>query len=383
MFRYLPLMVKNALRNRRRSILTICSVGASLCLLGLLMAIFYAFYLSEPSAEQARRVVTRNRISLANPLPVSYKDKIATIPGVQDVMVMQWFGGVYKDPQNFFARMGVDSKRLLEIYPEYKISAEERKAFENERTACIIGKDTATKFNLKVGDRMTLQGDIFPIDLELTIRGIYDYLPDNESLYFHVEYLWESLPVGQRDFAGTFAILADKPENVTAISKAVDDMFRNAPQQTRTESERAFQLGFVAFLGDVKTFLAIIAGAVTFTMLLVTANTMAMSVRERIREVGVLKTLGFTNGSILGMILGEATVLSILGGMFGWLLAAGLAYGVRQGPAFFAELKTLTIPTTAGLLLLAVAAVIGLASSFIPAWGASRTNILDALRYNG
>lgn len=383
MIRYLPLILKNGLRNRRRSILTICSVAASLCLLGVLMAIYHAFYFGQATPEQALRLVTRNRISLATVMPISYRQKILQVPGVREAMVMQWFGGVYKDPKNIFARFAIEPSRLFTLYPEYKTSEEEKKAFLRERSACMIGRAIADKYNIKLGDRVTLVGDIFPVTLELTTRAIYDAPENNASLYFNLDYLFESLSAGRRDFAGTFNILADSPDSVPRIAKEIDDQYRNAPIQTRTESEQAFQLGFISFLGNVKMFLLSICGAVTFTILLVSANTMAMSVRERVREVGVLKTLGFTNSSILGIILGEAAFLSLIGGVIGCLMASGLTYLVRQAPAFIIQLKTLTLEPSVAALILVVGVFIGVASSFIPAWNASRTPILDSLRYSG
>jgi putative ABC transport system permease protein len=383
MLRYLPLMVKNALRNRRRSVLTICSVAASLCLLGVLMAIYSAFFLTEPTPLQALRLVTRNRISLANIMPVSYRQKISQVPGVREVTIMQWFGGVYEDPKNMFARMAVEPERFFTVYPEYELPEDQKKAFMQERSACIIGREIATKYNLKVGDRMTLKGDIFPVTMDFIVRGIYDYAPAQENMFFHLQYLFESLPSGRRDFAGMFVVLADSPESAQRVAPAIDDTFRNSPTQTKTESEKAFQLGFISFLGNIKVLLMSICGAVTFTVLLVSANTMAMSVRERIREVGVLKTLGYTNGAVLGIILGEAAVLSLIGGLFGWLLASGLTAVMRQAPAFIAQLKTLTIQPAVGAVLLLIAVLIGVASAFVPAWHASRTNIIDSLRYTG
>lgn len=383
MLRYFPLIAKNAMRNRRRSILTICSVGASLCLLGVLMAIYHAFFFTPPTPEQARRLVTRNRISLANAMPVAYRDKIATINGVRGVMVMQWFGGVYKEPQNMFARFGTEPERFFTIMPEINVPPDQQKAFIADRTGCVIGKDIATKYNLKVGDRMTLVGDIFPVTLDFTVRGIFDFSEANDVMYFNVQYLFESLSAKRRDFAGTFTILMDSPDDAGRIANAVDDMFRNAPDQTRTESEKAFQLGFISMMGNVKMFLLSICAAVTFTIILVSANTMAMSVRERIREVGVLKTLGFTQGEILGIVLGEAAFLSFIGGLLGYSLAVLLTLVIRQAPAFFAELKTLTIVPPVAAALLAIAVFIGLVSSIIPAWNASRTNIIDSLRYSG
>jgi putative ABC transport system permease protein len=371
------------MRNRRRSILTICSVGASLCLLGVLMAIYHAFFFTPPTPEQERRIMTRHRISLANVMPMAYREKIARIPGVQEVTVSQWFGGVYKDPKNMFGRMATEPERFASMFPEYKLTPEERKAFVSDRTACIIGKDTATKYNLKHGDRMTLVGDIFPVTMEFTVRGIFDYPADNDSMYFNIQYLFESLSSRRRDFAGLFVVLIDDPANAPRISQAIDDTFRNASDQTRSETEKAFQLGFVSMLGNIKMFLLSICAAVTFTVILVSANTMAMSVRERIREVGVLKTLGFTQGEILGIVLGEAAVLSLIGGVLGYLLAFALTGVIRQAPAFFAEFKTLTIVPPVAALLLVVAVLIGLIASFIPAWNASRTNIIDSLRYSG
>lgn len=381
MFRHVPLMVRNAVRNRRRSVLTVCSVAASLCLLGVMMALYYAFFLTPPTKEQALRVVTRNRISITNVMPMSYRQKIAAVPGVRAVTVMQWFGGVYKDPKNIFARMAIEPEHFEQVYPEYKIIAGSAEDFKKERTACLIGKDLATKYNLKIGDRMTLVGDIFPVTMEFVVRGIYEFPTDNESMFFNLQYLFESIT--ERDFAGLFVMLADSPDQITRISKDIDEMFRNAPVQTRTESEKAFQVGFLSFLGNVKAFLMSICAAVTFTILLVTANTMAMSVRERIREVGILKTLGYTNGDILSIVLGEAAVLSLLGGIVGCLLAQLLTGVIRQMPGFVGEFKTLTILPPVAAMLLLTSVIIGLTSSFIPAWNASRTNILDSLRFTG
>lgn len=383
MFRHLQLIFRNAIRNRRRSFLTICSVAASLCLLGVMIALYQAMFLAPPTKEQALRIITRNRVSLTNPMPAAYRHKISQIPGVRAVTISQWFGGVYKDPKYFFARIALEPEYFEQVYPEYKIIEGSIEDFKKERVACILGKDSARKFNLKVGDRMALIGDIFTINPEFTIRAIYDVPADNESMFFNIQYLFDSIPRGQRDQAGWFTLQADSPDSVPRISQAVDDMFRNSPVQTRTESEKAFQVGFLSFFGDVKSFLMSICAAVTFTMLLVTGNTMAMSVRERVREIGVLKTLGYTNGTILGIILGEAAVLSLIGGALGCLMAQGITYIFHSMPAFIAEFKTLTIIPPVAALLLVVAVLIGLVGSLMPAWQASRTGIIDALRYTG
>ena len=382
MFRHLPLILKNSWRNRRRTLLTILSVGVSLCLLGILMAIYHAFYFSEPNASQALRLVTRNKVSLAFPMPQSYREKIRQIPGVQEVGISQWFGGVYIDrrPEHMFARFAVEPDKIFTIHGEMTIPEDQKKVFQQERTACIAGRPLAEKYNWHLGERITLQGDIFPVTLELTLRGVFDHADNPEVLYFSREYLEESLPLGRRGNAGTFNILARSTEDVPRIEKAVDEQFSNSPVQTKTETESAFSLSFVAFLGNIKAFLLSVCAAVTFTIVLVSANTIAMSVRERVREVGVLKTLGYTRGAILGIILGEAVTISLVGGVLGVGLATVLAGVVRHAPAFILQLRMLTIGLPVAALCLLVAALIGLVSAFVPAFQASRISIMEALR---
>ena len=383
MLRHLPLIFKNSVRNRRRSILTILSIAASLCLLGVLAAIYFVFYHSEPTADQALRLIVRNRISLANPLPISYMAQIKQVPGVREAMIFQWFGGTYKDNRdtaNFFARFGVEAEKLTTVYPEYRLPAEERQAFLSERTACLVGRKTASRLGFKVGDKIQLKGDIFPVNLDLTVRGIYDSEKDNENLLFHFEYLNEAIPRGRRDQVANFVIRMERPEDAASIANKVDDMFRNATNQTKTETEEAFTLSFLAFLGNVKAFLLAICGAVTFTILLVSGNTMAMSVRERVREVGILKTLGFTPGTILFLLVGEAVAIALAGGALGLLLAYGICRVMREAPSTFADFSAITLPPPIVALCLAVSALIGVVSSMVPAWSASRRSILDALR---
>ena len=383
MVRYLPLVFKNSLRNRRRSLLTIFSIAASLCLLGVLMAMYHAFYLSEPSADSALRLITRNRISLANPMPASYKERIAQVPGVREVMIIQWFGGIYKDSdfKNFFARFAVEPAKVFTIYPEYRVPAEQKKAFQGERTACMVGRPLAERYGWKIGDRVTIIGDIFPVNLELTVRAIYDAARDNESMMFHYEYLRESVSAGRQDQVGTFAVLAQNPEVVPSISATVDEIFRNSPEQTKTETEKAFELSFLGYLGNVKLFLLGISGAITFTLLLVSGNTMAMSVRERVREIGILKTLGFTAGNILGIILSEAIIIAVIGAALGLLISQGICAFIRQGPITFVDLKALYLPTPVIGIGLLLAVFIGISSSIVPAWNAARRPIVDCLKF--
>lgn len=383
MARHLPLILKNCWRNRRRTLLTVASIGVSLCLLGVLMAIYHAFYFSDPPPGSALRLVTRNKVSLAFPMPQSYRDKIKQISGVREAGISQWFGGKYIDdkPEHMFARFAVEPDRIFAIRPEISMTDEERKAFQQERTACIASKSLADKFNWKPGDRITIMGDIFPVNLELTLRGVFDDPRESDILYFQRDYLEESLPLERRGNAGTINILANTTDDVPRIEKAVDAAFENSTVQTKTETESAFSLSFVAFLGNIKLFLLSVCGAVTFTILLVSANTIAMSVRERVGEVGVLKTLGYTRGTILGIILGESVAISLVGGVLGLGMAILLAIAVRHAPvSFLQQLKTLTVVPSVGLLCLGVAAFIGLASAFVPAYQASRISITQALR---
>jgi putative ABC transport system permease protein len=201
MFRYLPLILKNCWRNRRRTVLTVASIGVSMCLLGVMMSMYHAFYLSEPAADEALRLVVRNRVSLTVPIPLSYMTRIKQIPGVREAMIGNWFGGTYKDnrdPKNMFARFAIEPEKLFRVYGELRLPDDEKKAFLQDRTACIIGRDIANAHNLKVGDRLPLIGDIYPGTWEFTIRGIFDWPRASDVMYFNKEYVEQSLPERRR-----------------------------------------------------------------------------------------------------------------------------------------------------------------------------------------
>ena len=384
--RYIPLAFKNTLRNRRRSALTVSSIAVSLCLLGVLISIYHALFLGQQSPGQALRLVVRHRVSLAQPIPISYEEKVRHVPGVQEVSVWNWFGGTYKDTdqRNFFARMGVEPKPFLRIRTQMKMPEDQRRAFLTDRTGCVISQDLSNKLNIKLGDRVTLVGDIYPVTLDLKVVGIFEDPDAIQTLFFNYDYLRDALPIGRRNYISVIAVLADSPEDVPRIAKAVDAMFENSATPTKTESEQQFALSFVSFLGNIKFFLLSICAAVTFTILLVSGNTMAMSVRERIKEVGVLKTLGFTNGAVLGIIVGEALFIALIGGIIGLLLAMVLTAGVtKSGAGAMLQVNSLSITWFTAIVCLAIALLIGLISSFVPAWNAARTNILDSLRYTG
>jgi putative ABC transport system permease protein len=368
-------------------VLTISSIAVSLCLLGILIAMYHALFYGEESPGQALRLVVRHRVSLTQSLPFAYEAKIRQVPGVKEITVWNWFGGTYKDARdmnNFFARFGVEPKAFLTERVELSMPEDQRRAFVTDRTGCVASRDLAGKFNLKIGDRINLIGDIYPINLDLKVVGIFDDPDARTSLFFNWEYVRNALPLGRRDNIGTFAVLADSPNDVPQIAKAVDEMFANSAYPTKTESEGQFALSFVAFLGNIKLFLMAICAAVTFTILLVSGNTMAMSVRERITEVGVLKTLGFNNDTILGIIIGEAVSIAMIGGVIGLVFASLLTLVVRAFAGnFMPQLHNLRMDPLTALIALGIALLIGVVSSFIPAWNAARTNILDSLRYAG
>ena len=383
MGRFISLILKNGWRNHRRTTLTVLSLGVSLCLLGVVMAMYQAFYYSKPNEFQALRLVTRNRVSLTLPLPMFYEQKIERIPGVRSVMVTQWFGGTYKDARNqnnFFARIAVEPEKVFTVYGETKMPEDQKRAFLQDRTGCIIGKNLAARLGLKVGDRITFQGDIYPVNLDLTIRGIFEIPQDDSVVDFHWKYLEESIPLARRSTIGSFTILTESTEVAPRVAQAIDEMFRNSTVQTKTESELQFDLSFLSFLGNVKVFLLGICAAVTFSILLVSANTMAMSVRERAREVGILKTIGFTTNQILGIILSEAVLIAEAGAVLGRVLAALLCWGVQKAVPMAQGLAIQPPVIAIGLVL---AAAIGLASSFFPALGAAKTSIVEAIRDSG
>ena len=329
-------------------------------------------------------MICRHRVSLTQVLPASHQQKIQAVPGVAVVSAWTWFQGVYKDPKDFFARFGVDADRIFDIRKDWSLPPDQLAAFKRSRTACVIGQSIATKYELKVGDRMTIRGDIYPVTLELTVAGIFQHAPNNgDCLLFHREYLTELLPATSktRDSVGTYAILADSAADVPRVSRAIDAMFDNSPYPTRTESEKEFGRSFLAFLGNIKLFLALICGAVTFTILLVSANTVAMAVRERTREMAILRTLGFAPAEILQLVLAESMLISVLGGAIGigvgYLLAKGL---VAAGAGGFGLQG---LKWQAAGIVLAIAAMIGALAALVPAVAASRRNVVESLRFTG
>jgi len=375
-------VTKNAFRNKRRSILTVISIAGSLLLLTFMMTLWRAFALDDGSAESAQRLVVRHRVSLTFTLPGFYREKIRAVPGVVAVVPLSWFQGVYKDqkPENFFPRFGTDPDEFFKVYRDMSMPEDQIKAWQRDRQGAIVDDTLAKKYGWKLGDRIFIQGNIYPVNLELNVRGIFHSVPDNKSIYFNAKYVEEAVPFFKGQ-AGTFSILADTPANVSKIASTIDDMFRNSPQPTKAESEKAFGLEFVAMMGNVKAFILSICSAVVFATLLVSANTMAMSIRERTREVAVLKTLGFTKRGVLGLFVSEAVALSLAGGFIGASLGGLLvvAFSRVMQVTFFPLKMTPAIWASA----LLASALVGFVSSALPSYTASKVNIVDGLRHIG
>ncbi|MGA8150573.1 MAG: FtsX-like permease family protein [Terriglobales bacterium] len=377
-------VTKNAFRNKRRSILTLLSIGFSLLLLTAMMTIWHAFYNTEGSAESAQRLIVRHKVSLAHFMPISYRERIRSIPGVKNVVNETWFGGQYKDdkPENFFAQFGTDPNEIFDVQRDFQIPPDQLEAWKKDRAGCVVDAELANKHGWKIGDRVNIKGTIFPLNLELTIRGIFTAPAATSTLYFNNIYIDEGYS-RVKGFVGFFGVLADSPQAVPVVAKTIDAQFRNSDWPTKSESEKAFNLDWIAMMGNVKAFILSICAAVVFATLLVSANTMAMSIRERTREVAVLKTLGFTRGAVLGLFMSESISLAALGGLLGALAASGLIFLMAhssQGGFLFTNLKT---SGSTMLLAVLVGAAVGLVSSFIPAYNASRGNIVEGLRHIG
>src|SRR5271154_5024974 len=353
-------VVRNAFRNKRRSLLTMISISFSLLLLTLMMSIWRTFYIDQGPPNAAKTIITRDRVSLAFFLPGYYRDKIRSVPGVVAVAPMTWFGGRYKDdrPENFFAQLATDPDEYLKVASDKIIPPDQVLAWQRDRAGALVDVTLANKYAWKIGDKITLLGTIFPVNPELTIRGIYHRDPPQNALYFNAKYLEEAIPwfKGQ---AGFYSTQVAQAGDVARVSGVIDDMFHNSPEQTKSESEKAFQLSFVATLGNVKAFILGICGAVVFTILLVSANTMAMSVRSRTREVAGLKTLGFTRQRVLSIFVSESVALAVAGGVLGILFAIPVIWFLTRGFIALGVPLSMKVNGPAAGLSLAVAVILG------------------------
>lgn len=375
--KFLTLIFKNAFRNRRRTLLTVLSVAVSLFLLTTLVTVLTELYRTPEGADAALRIVVRHSVGLAVLLPEAHRQKIAAMPGVVDVMAMSWFGGIYVDERNFFAQFAVDADKLFDMFTENRIPPEQREAFVRERQAAVAGRELADRFGWKVGERVTLKATIYPRDVELILRGFYTG-PDETQLFFHWDYLKETM--SRYNSVGTFWVKARSQEDVDRLVAEIDGTFRNTNAPTKTETEKGFLLGFVSMMGNVKLLITVISSAVVFTILLVAANTMAMSIRERAPEIAVMKTLGYQSRLLLGLIVAESVFLSLAGWLLGGV-GARVLFGVvkvsRYTGGMLAQFEVQPA-TLAGGFVLAVA--LGVLSCIFPAYRATRVTISEALR---
>lgn len=381
--KFAGLVWKNVLRNKRRSILTALSLAASLFLLTTLRTVLYEFQAPSAAPEMELRLVTRHAVSFVNPMPIAYRERIRKIPGVREVMPGNWFGGIYIDEKNFFAQFTMDPEIEFQMYPEWKMPEDQKEAFRKQKNAAIAGTRLFDRFGWKIGDHITLKGTIYPADLELVLVGRFTSLnpPDEAGLHFRWDYLDEA--IGRAGEAAWFSIMAEKREDLPRIIEAVDAMFRNSGAPTKTETERAFQLSFSGMMGNMKLLVASISTVVVFTILLVTAATMGMSIRERTAELGVLKALGFTRGLITALLVAEALAIALAGWLLGCVGARVLYSFVDLQTATGGWIVQLRVQPDSLSLGFALALVVALASAGFPAYRASRLSIAEALRHVG
>jgi putative ABC transport system permease protein len=376
--------IRNAFRDKRRSLLTMFSIGFSLLLLTLMISIWRTVFIEAGPRDAAKRVITRDHVSLSFPLPAYYRDRIRAVAGVTSVVPETLFEGRYIDdrPEHFFAQFATDPEEYLKVASDKIVSPDQATAWQRDRAGALVDVVLANRLGWRIGDRIHLQGTDFPVDLDLTIRAMYRRDPPQNSLYFNTKYLEESVE-SVKGTAGWFATEVASPGDVARVAREIDAMFRNSPHATKTESEKAFQLSFVAMLGNVKAFILGICGAVVFAISLVSANGMAMSVRGRTREAALLRMLGFTRRGVLALFVFEAVALSVSGGLAG-IFAAAVLIRLLTHSKFAIGIPTnmsVKLPTVVFSLL--VAAGIGAISGYVSAYSTSRRNIVDGLRHIG
>lgn len=382
MFKYLPLLWANLGRKRVRTALTLASIVIAFLLFGLLQTMRSALTGGADLAG-VDRLMTLHKISLIQPLPSAYLNRIRAVEGVKIATSQDWFGGIYQEDRNQVAAFAVEPELFFEVYPEYKLPDAQKAAWMADRQGIIVGTDIAARFGWKVGQRIALRSNIFQnsngtTSWDFNVSGIFDAgNGDRSSVYFHYKYFNESRTFG-KDNIGYVVLRINDPNQAPQIAAKVDAMFANSSTETKTATEKAFIQGFANQLGNIGKLITAIAGAVFFTMLLVSANTMGQSIRERINEIGVMKTLGFSSGSIVGLVLGEALLITTLGGVVGLALSSVLADGVAKvAQQFF---PTLGMPADTWIIGAVLIVVLGGLAAILPCTQASRLKIVDALR---
>jgi putative ABC transport system permease protein len=376
--KFLPLVLANLGRHKLRTVLTISSVALALFLFALLRTVVTTLNASS-AVSSASRMIVQNATAIIFPLPMSYASRLAAVPQVQEVTWANWFGGKYGDGRKFFATFAVDPESYLKMYPEIHVPEEQKQAFLRERSAALVGEGLIRSFGWKLGDNVTLQGTIFPGDWTFTIRGIYhptvkEY--GDDAFMFRYDYLYEREP--DRTSPGWFVLKIGDPEAAPGVATAIDDQFRNSSAPTKTGTEKAFSAGWVSMWGNVKALMGSIGVAVVFAILLVTANAMMMNQRERRSEVAVMKTVGFSDHLVFGLIIVEAAVISLVGAAIGLGAATLLPIvtGFGEGgflPGFHVTLGTQVVGASVALLLT-------MASGVFPAWQAAKLPVVQALR---
>ena len=375
--KYLKLIFKNVLRNKRRTLLTISSLVVSLFLIISLATILTEFDRGTDEASPLR-LVSRHAVSLGFVIPMAHLQKMKTVPGVKEAMPFSWFGGIYKDERNFFANFAVDARKLRDVVPELKMSDAEWQAFINDRQGAIVGQKLVKLYGFTPGQRVTLKSPIYNQSVEFIVRGVYTG-SDEKTLYFQYDYINELLPAWAKDQVSTFSILANSAEDVPRVSQAIDSIFANTDAPTKTESEREFALSFQTMMGGVKQFLYGIMAAITFSLLLVMGNTMAMTVRERTKEVGTLKAIGFQRGTVTALFVGEALLVACVGAAIG-IAAAALVFRSVDLSLYIPNFISF-VPTRETLVAAFVLSIlVGVISVIYSAYRVSGLTIAEALR---
>jgi putative ABC transport system permease protein len=379
--KFLPLIWKNAWRRKFRTTFTLLSIFVAFLLFGLLMTIRAAFSLGVDIAGLDRLILI-HRVSLIMPLPYSYLGRLQTTPGVELATHQTWFNGIYQDPANFFANIAVEPEKFLKIYPEFRLPADQVSAWLADRQGAIVGRDLAERFGWKVGDRVPLIGTIWQPKQgqvwDFNLRGIYDGEDgiDKTQFFFRYDYLDENRAEGE-GLVGWYVVKIADPSQAVALSRTFDEMFANSSAETKTTTEKGFIEGFAKQIGDIGAIMIAISSVVLFMFGLVAASTMAQSIRERTSELAVLKTLGFTGGTILALVLAESLFIVVVGGGLG--LAVAWLF-VQQGDPTGGMLPMFVLPPRDVAIGVALMVTMGILAGAAPALGAMRLRITDALR---
>jgi len=376
--RFFKLIRRNIFRNRLRAVMTLMLMAAIFFFVVTMLSILQAFDRYNDSGKGANRLVVQSAVSLATSLPFSHEQKLRQVPGVLDVCKLQWIGAYYKDKRNFFANFAVDHDRMQTVFDDYRIDPKEMAAFKADRRGAIVGTELMQRFGWKIGDRITLTRQIFPYDPELTIRGVYHHPVNTAALYFHMDYHNEML--GNLGRVGTFWLKIKDPARMAAISQEIDAMFKNSEDPTETVTEKQFQAGFMAMMGNVKLLFTSVSSAAVFMVILLAAITMSMSARERVTEIAVLKAIGFERRLVLSLMLTEFVLLTLCGGALGVGFAKVLFAFVPMGKLTMGFLADFFIFNNSIAVCLAVAAGVGLVAGGLPASSATKISVVDGLR---